>query len=110
MLCEAGRVAILTGKLPSHLKDQLDDLEEFIDNKISRAGAPWNDPKELFFVRLDECSPKDSGLKPMRKAKDILSSILSSKRCMLRVEYTAKTRSTPLQIILKKVASRYRFW
>lgn len=101
-LCEAGRVSILTGKLPSHLEDDIQDITDTIDSQVRKAGEPWSNPDSKFFIRLDDCSPKDNGgLRPLRTGKEILGAILGSKRCMLRIEYAHRENLTDVKIIMK---------
>jgi hypothetical protein len=90
------------GKLPSHLADDIQDFADTIDLQVKRAGAPWSLPGSEFFVRLDDCSPKDNGgLRPLKSGKEILTAILGSKRCMLRIEYARRENLRDVKIILK---------
>lgn len=90
------------GKLPSHLEEDIQYLSESIDSQIRKAGEPWSNADSKFFVRLDDCSPKDNnGLRPLRTGREILSAILGSKRCMLRIEYAHRERLPYIKLILK---------
>jgi len=102
ILCEAGRVGLITGRFPSFMQEDLDDLAEYIDSRIKTAGNPWNENGAEFFVRLDDCSPKDNngGLRPLQKGSQIISQILTSKRCMLRIESSNSQRSN-INLVLK---------
>lgn len=80
----------------------MQDLADMIDTKIKKAGEPWCLPTSSFFVRLDDCSPKDNGgLRPLKTGQEILTQILGSKRCMLRVEYAQREKLADVKLILK---------
>jgi hypothetical protein len=69
----ASKSAVLTGQLPSHLKEELEDIEKII------TPVCVNPP---YFVRLESASLKDGerGAGPFMNGKDILVGMCTSKR------------------------------
>ena len=122
-LVQCGTHALLVGGLPSHLKEDFDEVVDYccsaIAKEVKRVEEEGRkvDSEDKWFLRLDECSPKDSGepvtigpytLSPA-DVRRMLTAIITSKRCHVSMNTCRHKKSRTTSLVLLPWSTSFGF-